>query len=112
MANVPNRPKAQYHYDIGYDGLFAHYRSETPFKGDAAQIATTLMNLKPYVSISKKGILLDNLSEVKDFVSALEYLRDQGFYMVNFETKSMVYHPDNDWLFTGSDCETPITTLC
>ena len=112
MANVPNRPKAQYHYDIGYDGLFAHYRAEKPYTGDAKKVAEILANMKPYMATSKNGILLSNLSEIKDLTNALEYLRDEGFYMVNFETKSMVYHPDNEWLFTGADCEMPTATLC
>ena len=111
VANVA-RPKAQYHYDIGYDGLFAHYRAEKPYTGDAIKVAEVLMNMKPYLTTQKKGILLSNLSEMKDLTNALEYLRDEGFYMVNFETKSMVYHPDNEWLTPIADCEINTATLC
>ena len=84
-GNVTNPElEHQYHYDIGYGGLFAHYRSSEPPKFEEKDVISCLMSLRLYFDQDKKGITLDNVAHM---TGRLQELRDMGFYLVNFETK-------------------------
>ena len=94
--------KPQYHYDIGYGGLFAHYRSTEPPKFEEKDVIACLMSLRLYFDQDKKGITLDNVAHM---TGRLQELRDMGFYLVNFETKDMAVAISSSDLLMSSNCE-------
>ena len=81
---VPNtwKPLPQYHYDIGFNGVFAHYRSETPPEFDEKKVVDCLAAIAVYKE--KDGYRLDNVAHL---MQQMQDLSDMGFYLVNFETK-------------------------
>ena len=91
-------PQPQFHYDIGYGGVFAHYRSETPPDFDPKKVVNCLMAIKQYKD--KGGFRLDNVGHLFD---QMQELSNMGFYLVNFETKKMSEDVFNSALAV-SDC--------
>lgn len=100
IASRSYKEEPQFHYDIGYGGLFAHYRDIFPFKGDPNRIVEILKNLQSHMSTDKKGVMLEDLSGIMD---CYKELQEAGFYMVNFETKSMA---------ESGDFRTQLVTIC
>lgn len=101
MAVFIAQEDTQYHYDIGYGGLFAHYRSTVPMRADPEFITGLLKTLKSHMSTEKKGVLLEDLAGLMD---CYEQLREAGFYMVNFETKTMSEAGTFPELKLAADC--------
>lgn len=75
-------PSEEYHIDIGYQNVFAHYRGEEYLdKGVADRAAAIVMSL---AYLMGSGIRLESLETI---TGLLQELKDLGFYMVNNETK-------------------------
>ena len=104
-------PVAQYHYDIGYDGIFAHYRSLEVPKFKPEFVVDQLKIIRSVMNTEKKGIMIDDLRLLEEYTRALQKLNEVGIYMINFETKNMV---DSEPFLSepfSVDCVMP-NTLC
>ena len=99
-------PKLEYHFDVGYAGVYAHYRSTDAPEIDEKKLVDTMSSLALYFDKNKKGVTLDNITHLTDM---LKTMKDMGFYMVNFESKTMLEHQE---LLVGSDFAINCTTLC
>ena len=78
-------PETYYHIDIGFAGVYAHYRATEYLSPEAAERAAGKVQALSHY-LRDGSIYLESLENI---TKILEELREMGFYMVNNETKQL-----------------------